>query len=442
MYQLTKLTIGSKICSLTETNISKPILSIISPICLFNFKIQVEAFVPPNDEVELLTTIWELTEDFGDGNVQLLSTLETDGNLTEVVFPRELLKENTNYLIRAYFLTTIGESDWSENINIKSGFVDVINFEPMNLSNPDYDQGKHCVINCDNVTYDLIFNEAEKLIYIYKYDSLNNSWSAVISYGTGLNFYGIGGKNSDGDVSYQPFSYCVSSDNKIYFTCTITGEFVNNHSTLIGIYLFKFDPTASIITLLSSDNTGVFKRDAPAMCYYNNSLYFFGGYQVDTTGLVITPDEDEKTIVKYNLATLLFSEVIVNGTIKPKNYRETKCAVVGNGIFTFSGTGVPLSDEKSLELWYFNFISLEWEVKPMFTLSSLDKCYITMDVDINNQYLNVAIKYANSFKIELFNFFIESNYWEDNCLLCEFQDTQFHYLSNDILHVVSYETPH
>lgn len=434
MYQLIKLSVGSKLCSLTKITVPKPVLSIDPPICLFNFKVKTEAFIPPNENVELLVTVWELTRDYGDGFTSVISTIETTGNTNEVIFPREVLIENADYLVRAYHLTNIGESDWSDNINIKSGFVDTISFEPEILDNVGYEQGKHCIIHCNGNDYNLIWDGNSERIRIHKYDPDNAMWGDPVEYGAGLSIMNVGGRNSYGYPSDQPFSHCVGADNNIYFSAAI--EYAPIENPHFTVFLFKFDTTTSTITMLASENTEIFKRDAPAMCYYNGALYFFGGYQIDVNGTVITPTEDEKTIIKYDLTNLTFSEVIVNGTVKPRNYRETKCTVVGDGVFTFSGMGSPLSNSRSPELWYFNFVSLEWEAKPMFTLGSLDECYMTMDVDSTDQYLNVLIDYQGS--IALFNFFIESNFWEYAGNIDNLPKVLFPYLYGEYLYAVQY----
>lgn len=374
MHQIVKICLSKYSCAPVKIIIDKPTITTESPICPFDFYVQSSSFIPPLAEVHHTSTVWELASDINFLNV--LASIETIDDKEMVIFPSKLLKESSTYYLRAYFVTDYGESEWSEVLTVNTKFITTTSMSTIDITgSTSYPEGKALITETNNKTLMVCLSGSTET-YIEVAERVNDlDWvtKATYSHPSGItavdpNIFDVdyGEYTQNTSTQTQIFQSC-SSETELFFCATLmSDEFMTDTPRgVIGIYLFKYDTITETLTTLITDNTGLFKRSDPALFYYNREIFIQGGYQLDTNGVLVTPVDGERTLLKYNLDTTLLSEVVLTTEVKPSNYRYSMTSAGNKKSYLFSGHGLTKTSRSS-EFWIFDHINTKWIVAPMF----------------------------------------------------------------------------
>lgn len=427
MHQLTKITLSKFLCTPSKITLDKPSLTTASPICPFDFYVESNSFRGPIPEVHHLSTVWEMATDINFDNV--IATVETVDDKEMVLFPSKLIKEGTTYYLRAYFVTDYGDTEWSDVITVTTNLIDIIptNIENITNCSMDYDTDKILITEVNGVTVRIVYNYyvPEGHSSSFEIDEWNGEeWISKARFiepwpmSTDPN-YAESGTDWLNEWNYPrtcSFAHCTSTK-ELYFTATfMTGDTLPR--SLMGIYLFKYDAVDKTITVLSNDNTGLFNRDGMCLFYYDDEIFMQGGYRFDTDGSLITPDDTERTLIKFNLTTNQFSEVALTSTLKPRNYRYSCTCTRGDKSYIFGGHG-KVASTQSPEFWCFDHSKSKWIAMPMYPIPD-HLTYRISAIEVNpfNSLLHlVAIDNngSNSLGLQfegiLVEFDMEEGYW-------------------------------
>lgn len=404
MYNLSKVCFDKKKCYAQPITINPPTLSFVSPLCPFSFTGTCNN-ASGSETVVHLATVWELALDSNFVNV--VSTISTEGEeKNSVTFPRASIVDGSSYFIRAFHITDLGESNWSDPINITSGYSYLnTTAELTNLGSYEATSERSEFFIHNNILHQITFDTKKRTapltLKINKYE--NESWTNLQSFND---------SNSTLKNSFSLFpTFCLDGDN-LYITITLATV-----DTFLGIYLLKYDILTNTLSIVTKDNTGLFKRDQPAMIANGDYIYFVGGYVIDgpTSDKMYPPTDTERTFLRMHKTTNIFEEVVLTDTsFKPRNYRGSKIIKVGNGFWLYGGTGTKgygsFNVTGSPELSYFSFDQMKWTPKQIFPfLNLLSSAYIDLSVTSDNKYLNLV---SVAYDVTLFTFDLTLEMWD------------------------------
>lgn len=425
MYKFSKIALSKNSCADEVVTIPKPTVVAQSPICPFDFHVTLTSDPPPLGVIQS-ASVWELATD----NLfkSVVATIESSGpTMNEAFFPKKIIKGDSTYYLRAYTITNLGESVWSDTVTVETGFTGFTDPEVTEYgASSDNWWNQKAITYINNVPYAIQFDNGNSAINMFKHNG--TSWWFLSNYGTTYNPYidRVGARspfNEWGSADIESFAFCDDGTN-IYVTATL----INASGLLIKIVLLKFDTQTETWSDYNLPNDGLFNRDAPGMFHRNGFLYFVGGYAVGADGKTISPTEDERTFFKFNLQTSELSPVTVNGALKPRDYRHTRIAQTDDGFYKFAGRGAPVGEHSSFtnapELWYFSFVTNSWTAKSQFSKGDyLSDCFVGFDIAPTKDYLyamftpcqNTAM-YDNG-KIFLYRYSLDSMFWEPYVIL-------------------------
>lgn len=420
MQKVSRVSMSKRQCNQDAFTLPKPTLSAPTPICPFDFTITSTAFTPIVG-VTLNGIGWEVatTSDFLPWS--MVASIQTTSEKVSGTIPKKLLQENQTYYVRAYYITDKGDGPYSDVITT------VTKFEYIDI--PDGENWSDQT-NPTNFNWG-VFNKIGDIGYYLHHTGTSgdmgltyhlrrretSGWGPeqpfliITENGTEIKTNpGASGPYDSFDIT--SVTSCTDGTN-IFYTITL----VNNSEEPYykGIRLLKVNPAIPEVTTLSTE-TELFKRDLPAMFHHEGELYFLGGYQINPNGTLITPTEDERTFIKFNLATSTFSEVPVEGSLKPRNYRDSKIVKTANGIYALSGRGnifQSLDYRMSPELWFFDFTSKTWQPKAMLqALTKIDKGIIAFDMAPAGDALNLVAMDIDQGFIDMWKYWLATGLWE------------------------------
>lgn len=420
MHQLIKVTLSKFSCAPNKIVIEKPTITTESPICPFDFYVQSSSFVQPASEVTHTSTMWELASDINFLNV--LATIETIDDKDTVLFPAKYLEENKTYYLRAYFITDYGESEWSETLTVATKFVTTSEPEALDITGTTlYEDNKGFITEVAGkpIRISFVFDSNGNFLEIAE-KITDGDWVRKATYSHPSGITSVDPNNYDGgyysyqyDDQFQIFPSCTS-ETELFFCATLMTGDINETTprTLIGIYLFRYDTATETLSTLITDNTGLFKRDSPALFYYNREIFIQGGYQLDANGLLVIAADEERTLCKYNLDTHVLSDVTVTSA-KPRNYRYSFTSTKGDKSFLFSGYG-KTKPGYSPEFWCFDHSSNSWIALQMFReidLLAEDNPSFAADISNDGLFFNMVIFKDMNSRAYLIQYDMIEDYW-------------------------------
>lgn len=415
MYNLEKITLGDKICVATKANIPTPIITHIAPLCPVNFSLGCEAFVSNVPNIEHLSTTWELSNDEQFNFV--IHTVNTTITKTSVVMPRRLLQDNTTYYARAYFITNLGESEWGPIVTLTSKFTDfnypfskALNIFP-SVQLADFTQ-QALFARVDSHILGVTINTDIKNIEVYEFNTATNAWVLKDSFGQStvtdpIKRDFISSMISKGDYN-KPFNYYING-NHLYFVGTMV-EVIEDIETIKGYRCFHYDTNTGNLTCHIYDLSMESLRDNISIFFYNDHLYFLGGFPLVNDIPTLTNDT---YFIKWEISTNTFTPVESLGEIKPINLAGCKCLVKGDDVYIFSTINIDGTyDDNSKVLWLYSLTSKTWTRLPALPVSLTNPFDIDFDQEKNNLILiNGATDfYTFNFKENIWSFLYSEVY--------------------------------
>lgn len=396
MFKSSKICLNKTICTNQNVVVNPPVLSVITPICPFAFYVTCNN-ASANVAVNHLSTVWSLALD-ANFTQTVISITTTGEDKNEVLFPKNLIVDGSTYYIKAYFITDLGESVSCSPLQVivaNTSFNYIAELSDINKFQ-DFTLTKYFIYNnlLHQICYDNVDSPRGVQLKINKYNG--TIWEQLLVYDN----------NKTLTIQKDNFpSFCLDGDN-LYLALTMTD------TTLLGIYLFKFDLLTNTLTTITSDNTGLFKRDGSAMFVNGEYVYFVGGYELLNFNTLKPPEDTESTFIRMNKTTNVFEEVtLTDTTFRPKNYRGSRVVKVGNDIWLFSGYTSTVTAIVS-DISVFSFQDMKWVSKQRFPyMNKLNNQVFDICLSADTKYLNLFAldNLLNSFN--LFKFNLDDEYW-------------------------------